>query len=112
MDHIVSHDLGRSWDEPETCYLKEGIRNPQTAQLDGVYLLHGRNAAVNGFVIYTSKDGVVWDEGYYIAKKNGLCYYSNNIVLNKNGKNRLLIQYSQCYASQCVNVWHRWLEIK
>lgn len=111
MDHIVSHDLGRSWEEPGTCYLKEGIRNPQTAQMDGVYLLHGRNAAVNGFVLYTSRDGVTWDEGCYLANKNGLCYYSNNIVLNKNGKNKLLIQYSECYASQCVNVWHRWLEI-
>ncbi len=112
MDHIVSYDLGKTWDKPDTCYLKEGIRNPQSAQIDGVFVLHGRNAAINGFVLYTSNDGVTWDEGYYLADKKGLCYYSNNIVLNKNGKSRLLVQYSECYASQCVNILHRWLEIK
>ncbi len=113
MDHVISRDAGHTWDEPDVCYLKEGIRNPQTAQIDGVYILHGRNAAVNGFVLYTSDDGQNWDEGTYLGHEKGPCYYSNNIVLNKDGKNRLLIQYSECYGVDwCVNVKHVWLEIK
>lgn len=112
IDHIISKDLGMTWEEAETCYLKEGIRNPQIAQIDGIFVLHGRTAALNGFVLYTSVDGRNWDSGYYLADVKGLCYYSNNIVLNKNGKNKLLIQYSECYKSQCVNVKHIWLEIK
>lgn len=112
MDHIISEDCGKTWGTPDTCYLKDGIRNPQTALIDGVFILHGRNASLTGFVLYTSKDAHLWDEGCCIADKKGLCYYSNNIVLNQNGKNRLLIQYSECYESQCVNVYHKWIEIE
>jgi len=112
LDHIMSEDFGKTWCGPDTCYLKDGIRNPQTAIIDGVYVLHGRNAALTGFVLYTSEDGVNFDDGYNIASVKGLCYYSNNIVLEKNGKKRLLIQYSECYKSQCVNIFHRWLEIE
>ena len=111
LDHIISDDFGKTWCAPDTCYLKDGIRNPQTAIIDGVYVLHGRNAALTGFVLYTSEDGKNFDEGHNIATVKGLCYYSNNIVLEKNGKKRLLIQYSECYKSQCVNIFHRWLEI-
>lgn len=116
MDHIMSDDCGKSWSEPAVCYLNEGIRNPQTAQIDGVYILHGRNAGATGFVLYTSLDGRVWDEGTYIARKKGACYYSNNIVLkDKDDNNRLLIQYSEVYSPDSwglVNVKHLWLYIE
>ena len=51
--------------------------------------------------------------GTYIGEKKGLCYYSNNIVLkDKDGGNRLLIQYSEIYNPPAhVNVMHRWLTI-
>ena len=114
MDHIVSRDQGKNWEEPSACYLKEGIRNPQVAEMDGVYILHGRNAAADGFVLYTSEDGEHWDEGTYLGRAKGACYYSNNIVLkDKHGRNRLLIQYSENYGKEeCVNVFHRYLTIK
>ena len=113
MDHVMSLDCGKTWSAAEVCYLKEGIRNPQVAQLDGVFLLHGRNAAVNGFVLYTSLDGRTWDEGTYLGRVAGSCYYSNNIVLpDPEGGERLLMQYSECYGNEeCVNVWHRWLRV-
>ena len=66
MDHIISYDYGKTWGSPTLCVLKEGIRNPQTALIDGVYVLHGRNAKYNGFVLYTSEDGQEWDEGMNI----------------------------------------------
>ena len=114
MDHIISTDNGATWGKSDVCYLKEGIRNPQTAQIDGVYILHGRNAAVDGFVLYISEDGHSWDEGTYLGREKGCCYYSNNIVLkDKNQKNRLLIQYSEMYGREwCVDIKHIWLEIE
>ena len=114
MDHAVSSDKGKTWTVLPACFLKEGIRNPQVALIDGVYVVHGRNKDVNGFVLYTSEDGCVWDEGTYLGREKGACYYSNNIVLkDKNGDNRLLIQYSEMYGVEsCVNVYHRWLKVK
>ena len=112
IDHIVSHDRGVTWDTPSVCYLKDGIRNPQITQIDGIYVAHGRNMALNGFVLYTSEDGQLWDEGGYIARAEGSCYYSNNIVLKDGeGKSRLLVQYSETYRGACVNVKHVWLRI-
>ena len=112
MDHVVSEDGGIRWVEPDVCYLAKGIRNPQTALIDGVYILHGRAEKESGFVLYSSKDGQNWDEGTYIGEVKGVCYYSNNIVLkDKDDKNRLLIQYSEIYIPSRVNVMHRWLTI-
>lgn len=118
MDHIVSTDKGVTWGEAETCYLDKGIRNPQTNQMDGIYILHGRKGdnladVERGFVLYTSEDGYNWDEGTHIGHVGGGCYYSNNLVLkDKNGNNRLLIQYSECYKGNRVNVKHTWLTIE
>ena len=63
--------------------------------------------------LYTSEDGYNWDEGTHIGHVGGGCYYSNNLVLkDKNGNNRLLIQYSECYKGNRVNVKHTWLTIE
>ena len=108
-DHIISVDRGKTWGEARTCHLKDGIRNPQVAQMDGVYFIHGRNATRDGLVLYTSLDGQNWDEGAYLARcQRSSCYYSNNIVLkDKDGKNSLLVQYSELYGCvACVNVKH------
>jgi hypothetical protein len=114
MDHIISIDGGKTWGTPTQCYLKEGIRNPQIAWMDGVYLLHGRNQTADGFVPYTSEDGENWDEGTYLGRAKGACYYSNNIVLkDKQGRNRLLIQYWENYGKEeCVNIFHRFLTVE
>ena len=121
MDHIVSTDRGQTWQEPTVCFVDDGIRNPQTAQLDGVYILHGRNCRLNrdnfrtGFVFYTSEDGQNWDKGTRLAEVDwGGCYYSNNIILkDKNGSNRMLVQYSETYGVEnCVNVKHVWLKVE
>lgn len=114
MDHVVSYDFGKTWSEATTCHLKEGIRNPQVTQMDGIYILHGRNGTANGFVFYTSEDGQNWDEGSCLGRVAGGCYYSNNIVLkDKNNKNRLLVQYSECYGVEhCVDIKHVWLTIE
>ncbi len=113
MDHIVSEDCGKTWGSAEVCYVAKGIRNPQTAIVDGIFVLHARAEQWTGFVLYTSRDGSHWDEGEYIGTNTGGCYYSNNVLLNDpNGGKRLLIQYSECYHRDCVNVMHRWLKIR
>ena len=114
MDHVVSYDLGKTFTENTPCYLNEGIRNPQTAILDGVYIAHGRNAERTGFVFYTSLDGQHFDEGFRLGNVEGFCYYSNNVVMkDKEGKNRLLVQYSERYGfEECVNVKHLWLSVE
>lgn len=113
MDHVISEDCGKTWGAAEVCYVAKGIRNPQTAILDGIFILHARAEQWTGFVLYTSKDGSNWDEGEYIGTSTGGCYYSNNVLLNDpNGGKRLLIQYSECYNEHCVNIMHRWLNIK
>lgn len=113
MDHAISRDFGKTWTLLKPCYLKEGIRNPQTAQIDGVYVAHGRAGDVKGFILYTSLDSANWDEGHYIHwKPGGACYYSNNLNLRDENGNFLLIQYSDAYRSCCVNVRHIRLRIK
>ncbi len=111
MDTSVSYDLGKTWKKLPAGYVAKGIRNPQIALLEDTYILHGRGADFKGFVFYTSKDGVNWDDGYMLESEKSMCYYSNNLVLEgDNGKKRLLVQYSDVYKEACVNVMHLWLE--
>ncbi len=112
MDHAVSRDFGVTWEYEGVCKVAKGIRNPQTALIDGIYILHGRGEKEKGFVIYSSPDGYSWDEGEYLEREKRLCYYSNNILLNDEGRNFLLIQYSDVYKAACVNVMHMRLDIE
>ena len=121
MDHAVSRDLGKTWTVLPPSYLEKGIRNPQTALLDGVFVLHGRSGDRHGFVLYTSQNGRDWDGGVYLEQKAYLAgaYYSNNLVLEEEGKQSLLIQYSSPYTEEpspyyvgTVNVKHVWLSIE
>jgi len=113
LDYAISKDGGNTWSETGVCYLAKKIRNPQVAILDGQFILHGREAGdINAFVLYTSEDGIVWDEGHRIVDYHpATSFYSNNVIVNKNGKNKLLVQYSQTYKeSCCVNIYHIWIE--
>ena len=114
IDHIISEDKGKSWKAATQCEVKNGLRNPQIACIDGVFIAHGRAADVKRFVLYTSKDGEIWDEGTTVRELPYIscCYYSNNLVLkDTNGESRMLIQFSESYSGECVNVMHMWLKI-
>lgn len=113
LDYIKSPDKGQTWGEAGKSPVPQRIRNPQIGILDDQYILHGREAGnVNHFMLYTSADGINWDNGVRIVDGElpGMSFYSDNVVIEKDGKNRMLIQYSQCYYKYCVNVYHRWLE--
>lgn len=113
MDFAVSKDCGKTWSKTGTCYLAKKIRNPQIAILDGQFILNGRESGdVNAFVLYTFEDGISWDDGHIIVKRHpAISFYSNNVIINKDGKNKMLVQYSQTYKeSYCVNIYHMWIE--
>lgn len=113
LDYAVSPDGGKTWPETGACYLAKKIRNPQVSVLDGQFILHGREAGgINRFILYTSADGIHWDEGHRITSLlPGTSFYSNNVLVPKEGKTRLLVQYSQTYEESCrVNIYHRWVE--
>ena len=116
LDHVVSKDCGKTWEVLKPCYLEKCIRNPQTALIVGVYIIHGRAWDSTGFVFYTSDDCETWDEGTYLHEQRGACYYSNNINLKDEKGNFLLIQYSKSYMehpySARVNVQHVVLRVK
>ena len=113
MDHAVSSDCGRTWTVTEPCFVEKGIRNPQTALIDGVYVLHGRGGGHRGFVFYSSTDAVHWDEGIYLGDCSGGCYYSNNVNLKDEKGDFLLVQYSDVYGGYgMVNAMHMRLRIE
>lgn len=83
------------------------------------FLLHGRSGSESDelpyyFVLYTSLDGINWDEGTYLCELSGFrAYYSNNIVLDlKDGKQEVLIQSSIHYDKDKVNISHWFIEIE
>lgn len=98
----------------EQCCVDKGVRNPQTAFIDGVFLLHGRSSTWDGFVLYISDDAANWSKGTIIAKtdKPAGQYYSNSISLKDEMGNFLLVQYSESYNSSRVNVKHLKIRIK
>ena len=110
MDYCISEDYGLTWTERGKCFVKNKIRNPQIGLLDGQYILHGRageSEAGNGaFVIYTSADGLKWDDGKVLVKGRPACYYSENLTVRMpNGKERMYIKYSENIADPCDNIW-------
>ena len=113
LDYAVSEDCGKTWSKTGTCHLAKKIRNPQTAILDGQFILHGRESLdANSFLLYTSQDGLSWDEGHRIVDYHpAISFYSNNVIINKNGKDELLVQYSQTYSEHWrVNIYHLWIQ--
>ena len=120
MPYDISYDKGKSWTEHGMSYCTKRIRNPQVRKVKGGYILHGRSGLMSfdipiAFVLYTSKDGINWDEGEYLCKKTGNgAYYSNSIVFDKeDGSQRILIQASIPWGGPWqVNVNHWWLTIK
>ena len=112
MDYCISHDKGKTWETPGVCALANRIRNPQVGFLDGQYILHGR-AGENGkfckvgaFVIYTSADGIHWDEGKILVKGRPSCFYSENLTLTlPDGSQKMLLKYSENYCDPDPEDW-------
>ena len=113
--YALSRDGGKTWYENGNTHCRVG--NPQIGILDGQYILHGR-AGGRGFILYTSADGIHWDEGHMLESLSYGCFYSNNVLLHPvepGQKDRLLVQFSQSYCDRGnkdsrVNVMHMMIE--
>ena len=119
LEVSLSRDNGETWEKQQPISLKYGMRNVQIAPLEKGYVMHGR-AWINeggcgkGQVIYTSVDGLNWDDGILLETEKKVCYYSNMLPLkDENGKEYVLLQYSDLFSESAqVNVMHRFLSIE
>lgn len=120
LAHAISRDRAVTWEKPDLVAVKKGCRNPQMARVGDRWFLGGRchtcpEQPEDGasYVLYTSTDGVNWDDGALIdtkPPKTGTGYYSHMLPVLEPGKApRVLLQYSRAYKSSCVNVCHRWI---
>lgn len=122
MEYVVSDDCGRTWSDVKIAHFKKRIRNPQMATLNGCYFMHGRSGSFGEkeekghFVLYSSREGLAWDDGVYLKMRTaGLGAYSNSIVvgsLNPHKRKRLLIQASHAYEEHKTSVLHWWIDTK
>jgi hypothetical protein len=120
LDYVISLDEGRTWSKPKTALFAKQIRNPQLAAFRNGYVLHGRSGSrgkreiAGHFVLYTSADGINWDEGRYLKMQSaGAGAYSNNVLVHdakQKQSPRLLIQASHAYKESKTNIYHWWLE--
>ena len=119
LDYVISRDAGQSWDESQTAFFAKQIRNPQMTAFKNGFVMHGRSGskgedAIRGhFVLYTSHDGIHWDEGQYLQMRiAGAGAYSNNLLVHDPDEQmpeRLLIQASHAYEKNKTNICHWWL---
>ena len=121
LDHAISRDFGKTWDVLKPCFMAKGARNPQTAIINGVYVLHCRAQDMKSLVLYTSEDGQNWDEGICVSPHDygAGAYYSNNIRIKDEKGEFLLVQYSSPYTEAenpefvcTVNVMHTKVRIE
>ena len=120
--YCISRDRGETWGKPARATCAKFIRNPQLRRVDDDWFLCGRNGGRSwndpgrgdGLVLYHSTDGIHWDEGIKVDQRpdgTGTGHYSCLLPIREPGRPpRLLLQYSQPYWSQSVNVMQRWIE--
>ncbi len=118
LDYVISRDGGQTWGVPQMASFSKQIRNPQMAAFRNGFVMHGRSGSkgadeVRGhFVLYTSRNGIHWDEGQYLKmRRAGAGAYSNNLIVHDpdGGSERLLIQASHAYDKDKTNIYHWWL---
>ena len=108
-----SFDNGKNWEKLPSIQMKHGIRNVQIAPLGDGYIIHGRAGLGaewgKGQVIYTSVDGLNWDDGILLDTEKQACYYSNMQPL----KDKIILHYSDLYNQEvAVNVMQRTLSLE
>lgn len=86
------------------------------------YFLHGRSGGYGkgrgNLVLYSSKDGINWDEGEYLMSRKqtpgAVDSYSGNALVGKydpSRPERLLVQADISYDGLRVNIHHWWVDI-
>lgn len=121
----ISRDKGQTWEKPFPCEFLRMIRNPQIVRFHDTYFCFGRSGNNDPretrkdperghAIVYTSSDGLHWDEGQYLRCRVAWTgSYSNTLItgkLKKNGTLRLLYQTSFAYEKHRTNILHWWID--
>ena len=119
MDYVVTADAGRTWSKPKIAHFAKKIRNPQLSSLNGSYFLTGRSGHYGEknkkghLVLYSSRDGLTWDDGIILKLREAATgAYSNGLEvgsMNASKRKRLLIQASHAYEQKKTNGYHWWI---
>lgn len=121
LEYAITGDNGQTWSEPRKTFFAKRIRNPQMIRFAGGYIIHGRSGTygpdegMGHFVIYYSKDGVTWDDGLYLARReHGQGAYSTSLVVrppeNSGKGERLRVQASHAYWKDATDIVQWWIE--
>jgi hypothetical protein len=125
IPYVISKDDGRTWSEVKRTYFAKSIRNPQMAgKVGDYYFMQGRSGSYgenpDNFVLYSSKDGINWDDGVYLVTRQHTPragrgdFYSGNAVVGKyssSSPRRLLVQADMSYDGPKVNIYHWFVEV-
>ncbi|MCQ2770712.1 MAG: glycoside hydrolase [Clostridia bacterium] len=113
IPYTISCDNGKTWEMPKKTYFAKRIRNMQIASLNGTYFCAGRSGShgtkeeQQHNIVYCSKDGINWDEGYYLKMSSGgVGAYSNFLLVKGAEKPYLLYQASWAYEGSKTNIYH------
>jgi hypothetical protein len=126
IPYVISTDHGRTWSDVQTTHFAKGIRNMQlSGKLGQWYFMHGRSGSYprdligddpgpDNFVLYSSRDGIHWDEGIVLMSRlqtpgGGDCYSANEIIgkYDPETPEKLLIHADVSYSGAKTNM-HQW----
>jgi len=122
LRYTISADSGNTWGPVEKAFFAKRIRNPQLSErLEGKFWMHGRSGQggedPRHLVLYSSEDGIHWDEGVFLNKgaTNDLDSYSTNALVGIHDDDRpvrLLLQSSIAYSrnGRRVNLHHWFIQ--
>ena len=128
IPYAISKDRGRTWSDVQTAHFAKGIRNMQfSGKLGELFFMHGRSGSYkrdllgddpgpNNFVLYSSRDGIHWDEGILLMSRlqtsgGGDCYSANEIIgkYDSGTPERLLIHADVSYSGAKTNMCQWWV---
>jgi hypothetical protein len=126
IPYVISRDGGRTWSDMRTAHFAKGIRNMQlSGKLGEWYFIQGRTGSYprdlvgddpgpGNFVLYSSRDGIHWDEGIVLMSRlqtpgGGDCYSANEVIgkYDPATPERLLIHSDVSYSGAKTNM-HQW----
>ncbi|WP_220498328.1 sialidase family protein [Rhodopirellula sp. JC639] len=127
IPYVISKDGGRTWSDVQTTHFAKGIRNMQmSGKLGNRYFIQGRSGSnprvlvgddpgPNNFVLYSSRDGIHWDEGIVLMSRtqtpgSGDCYSASEVIgkYDPATPERLLIHSDVSYAGGRITNMHQW----
>ena len=131
IPYVISKDGGRTWSEARTTHFAKGIRNMQlSGKVGDRYFIQGRSGSnprklvgddpgPGNFVLYSSRDGIHWDEGIVLMSRmqtpgSGDCYSANEVIgkYDPATPRRLLIHSDVSYAGARTNMHQWWVTTK